>query len=136
MKRATTNKLRGRWRGISLVYVIVGSLVFLGIASFAVDLAKIYLVRMQLRVAVDAASLAGCSQFQNGPTAVRTAAKNIALQNMVDGHGLALLDTDIQFGTWNANGRAFNPLTGANEVNANALRITGVLNSTRSTGVS
>src|SRR4051812_27205976 len=125
-------RLRPR-HGTAMLYTVVAFVAIIAMASFAVDYAHVVLARFQLRTAIDAAGLAGASGLQVSPAEARLRAKTIAAANAVDGHALALLDSDIEIGTY--TGGTFTVLTGTNEAKGTAMRITGQLNAARNTSV-
>lgn len=125
----TTTRSR---RGVALVYLLIFFTVLLGIAAFAADYGLIRTTKVSLQTAVEAATLAAGSGLSVSPTEARNRAKSIATANMVNGAALNLLDTDIEFGSWNANTRQFTLLTGTSESSADAVRITGRLQGSRS----
>jgi hypothetical protein len=54
-------------KGVTLVYVALLLVVFLGIAAFAIDIGYHRVVRNQLQNAADAAALAACNRFYRDP---------------------------------------------------------------------
>lgn len=118
---------------LPLVTVTMTLLVVLGL--LAVDLGHVTVVKSELRAAVDATCRAGASGLAISPAEARARAKAVALSNTVDGVPLALQDSDIQLGTWDAAARQFNLLTGAAEANANAIRVNAQLTPERGNAV-
>ena len=96
-------------RGAVMVLIAVVLPVFCLMAAFAVDVAWMQLVRVELCTATDSAARAGAktlSMVQSIPLA-RAAAKDAAMQNLVAGQPLQISDADVQFGQ-----SAENPSTG------------------------
>lgn len=129
------NKRRLRHRGVSVLYILLLMPVLLGFVSLMVDYGLASAVKSQLEIAVDAAALAAANGMSVSPANARSVAKTVAAANTVDGKALALLDSDIEFGTWDTSAMTFTLLTGSNESSANAVRVTGRLNTSRGTGV-
>lgn len=128
-------KLKIRPRGMALIYVLVAMVALIAMASLAVDFGKLQIAKSELTTAVDSAGLAAASGLRISPYEARLRAKTFAAKNKVDGKSLTLLDSDIQMGKWDSSSRAFVVLTGANEANANAVRITGQLSAARNNAV-
>lgn len=111
-----------------LVLVAVCMPLFLIMAAFAIDLAWMQLVRVELRVATDAASRAAAKtlSLSQSEGAARAAARDAASRNPVAGAPLVLDDRQIEFGEasqQNPNARfAFVP----NGRRLNAARVTGL----------
>jgi hypothetical protein len=131
----TRTKPFPRRRGLALIYVTVAFTVLVGFVSFATDYARLRVIKAELSDAVDAATRAACSGLNVSPAQARALAKATALENRVDNQPLALLDADIELGSWNAVTRQFTPLPAASEALADAVRITGQLRKSRGTDV-
>jgi len=115
--------------------VIVVMPVIVGFVSLMVDYGLANMVKSQLEIAVDAAALAAADGMSVSPANARNLAETVAAANTVNLQPLTLLDSDIQFGTWDSTAKTFTLLTGAGESSANSVRITGQLSTARSTGV-
>lgn len=88
-------------RGAMLPLVAVGLVIFTVVMVFSVDVARMHLVRAELRLATDAAARAGAealSREQNSQAAVN-AAVLVAAENFVGGLPLDLDSTDITLGS-------------------------------------
>src|SRR4030066_827911 len=113
------NKIRNYWRnkkGITLVwgaFFLILCLMFLGLAA---DIAYMYVVKNQLQVAADAASLAGAAELDGTTSTIQTearaeavefASKNSAAGSMVvlasNGDNTLSNTNDITVGNWNPN---------------------------------
>ena len=109
-------------RGAALVYVVVGLAAFMALVSLGVDVAHVRLAKNQLQGAADAAARSAAAGLPNAST-VQNNAVNAGAANIVDGTAVVINPaTDVTFGTW-LNG-AFTVLSGAQQVNANAVQIT------------
>ncbi len=99
--RITKNRL-----GAMLPLVAVGLVIFTVVMVFSVDVARMHLVRAELRLATDAAARAGAealSREQNSRAAI-DAAVQIAAANFVGGRALDLETTDITLGSATSDG--------------------------------
>src|SRR5690606_20301189 len=99
----------------TLAAVIAIMILMLVMAMCAVDVGHIWMTKAELRAACDAAVFAGASGMSISPATARSRAKAAAMANPVNGAGLQLQDSDIEFGTWNPATRTFTKLTGADE---------------------
>lgn len=98
--------------------------VLLGIASLAVDAARVQVARTQLSHAAEAAARAGAAMLDSGGNAVRATARDIASLNLCDGKPVTLADGDIEPGIWDAERRQFTPLASNQQTSsANAVRV-------------
>src|SRR5215510_10137842 len=100
-RNADQPRLRPRWalrrRGAMLYLICLFVVIFLAMTALSVDVAYMHLSRTQLRAATDAAARAGAEALSRNQstTAARTAAKNLAAENLVAGAPLLLADSDI-----------------------------------------
>ena len=125
-----------RRRGSALVYVSATLVALTALASLAVDLGRVYLVRSELQLAADAAARYAAAGFADGVDVAENNAVNAADDNNADGTPVVLSrGEDIEFGTWNASTRQFTPLTGNARSGADAIRVTARRVSTRGTAV-
>lgn len=122
-------------RGVSLLYTAIIIIALFAIISLAVDYGTVQLAKSQLQSTTDAAALAAASGLPLSSTEARSRAKTIGSSNKINGSPLTLLDSDIEFGTWDRNSNTFTVLTGAQEGLANAVRINSQLTDARSTSV-
>src|SRR5438034_404933 len=112
-------------RGVSALYALVIMTALIGFCSLGADFGRVEVAKTELRSAADAAARYGAGAITQGVTAVKTRVAAAGLDNKVDGLPLTIDTTnDLEFGTWNAATRTFTVLTGSNEANANAIRVT------------
>jgi Flp pilus assembly protein TadG len=117
-----------RHKGAILVYVTVAIVAFAGLASLAVDLAHVRLVKVKLQFAADTAARNAISG-QAGGSATNNAIA-AAAQISVDGSPVVIQASDIVQGTW-ANGTFT-----ANASPANAVKVITSRKASRGNGVS
>lgn len=92
--------------GAMLPLVAVGLVIFTVVMVFSVDIARMHLVRAELRLATDAAARAGAealSREQNSSAAVNAAVR-IGGENFVGGRELSLSGADITLGSATPSG--------------------------------
>jgi len=89
--------------GAVLVYVSLSIIAFVAIASLAVDLAHMRLVKSQLQFAADSAARYGVTGLSTSTSATR--AISAAASITVDGSAVAVTNADVVIGTW--SGSAF-----------------------------
>ena len=119
-RRATVRR-----RGSALAYVSATLVALTALASLAVDLGRVYLVRSELQLAADAAARYAAAGFADGVDVAENNAVNAADDNTADGTPVVLdRGEDIEFGTWNASTRQFTPLVGPARSGADAIRVT------------
>lgn len=106
-------------KGVVIVYAAVMMIVIFGFAAFAIDVGHMALMKDELQTAADAAALAGAMQMKYGPTAVRTASKDIALRNFTGKNTVSLTDSDIQLGMYDITTGNFT----VNETSANSVKV-------------
>src|SRR5947199_273157 len=107
--------LKVRRKGMGLIWAMTIILVLCAIASLAVDLGRVQLVKSQLRGAADAAALAAGDVLVKDPNSARATAIQIAAANKADGSPVVLDATkDVEFGRWDAGSRQFSPVSNAN----------------------
>ena len=110
--------------------------VILGLVAFAVDIGYVKLARTQLQAAADAGARAGVLALEDGPSDAKLLAQNAAQENEVAGSSVVVLpQEDIQLGNWDTVTRVFTPLFGADESNADSVRITCRCVASRTTAV-
>lgn len=102
----------GRWRrrrGISTIYACCAMVGFVAMASLAVDIARVQLVKTELQACADAAARAGVSGIHAGNWAALAA--TTAQQNSADGAPVTLVtagaDADVAIGNWNRDTLTF-----------------------------
>jgi hypothetical protein len=107
-------------RGAVVVLAAFLMIVMLGMVAFSVDLGYIALTKSELQNAADAAAMAAASKLNSPQSEIKNEAKTYANLHHAAGQGVALADSDIEFGTWNLATNAFTPSSSV----GNALRIT------------
>ncbi len=80
-----------------LVLAALLMVVFLGLIAFAVDMGYIMLVRTQLQVAADSATMAAASQMGGEFPEVLTAARQYAGYHAAGGAAVELKSSDVEF---------------------------------------
>jgi hypothetical protein len=114
---------RPRRAGISLVWALCFILGLCAVASLAVDLGRVQIVKTQLRAAADAAALAAGRHALSDLSAARRAAVEVAKANKADGSDVVLDSAaDVEFVRWDADARTYKPATPT--LPANAVRVT------------
>lgn len=111
---------RHRRKGVVIVYAALMMVVVFGFAAFAIDIGHMALSHDQLQTAADAAALAGAMRMKDGPTTVRSAARDIASRNFLGKSPVSLPDSDIQLGVYDLGTHTFT----VNETAANAVKVT------------
>lgn len=123
-RNVLSNRFSRRHNGMALAYGIIILSALLIMASLVVDYGHVQLVKQQCRATADACATAAAGALPNGVVAAQNAALNIAAANLIDGKPATLdINTDLEFGTWNATTRTFTVLTGAARSGANAARV-------------
>src|SRR3954466_10051180 len=92
-------------KGIALPYALILLLGLTALASLAVDLGRVVLVKSQLRAAADAAALAGGQDLLSDLTVARAAAIATAKANTANGAGVVLNNSDVEFVHWDEKAR-------------------------------
>jgi hypothetical protein len=118
-----------------LVYTVVAMTALLGFCSLAVDFGRVELDKTCLLAASDAASRAACMNLAGGVTTAQNAAIQTAAQNSAEGNPVSITSSDIEFGTWDPTNNTFTVLSGANQANANAIRVTTGLTAARGNSI-
>lgn len=118
-------------RGATLVFVAVMISLLIGVAGFAIDFARMYTFKSQLKVLADAAALSATVDVvrdgTTGGAVNRALSRAIALreQNRVNGIDRAdITQTDFVPGTWNFNTQTFTPNPGRSWQGATAVQAT------------
>lgn len=125
--RAITRGLfsRRRSRGLVLIYVMLSMIIFMVIASMAVDMGHARLAKTQLQFATDAAARAAAPDLSKGQSTAQQTAVTICAANSVDGTPLVIdPNNDIVFGTWDPTTRTFTPQSSSSTGTANSMQIT------------
>ena len=125
-----------RQSGVILPLVALLMVVIFGFVAFAVDIGYVKLARTQLQAAADAGARAGVLALGGGPSDAKQLAQNAAQDNEVAGSAVVVLpQEDIELGRWDTVTRVFTPLSGADESNADSVRITCRCLASRTTAV-
>lgn len=111
-----------RRRGVAVFFVLICLVTLFSFTALTVDVGYMYNIRAELQNSADAIALASAAALNDGPEAARKRAYELAgMQN-----GLAkieLRDEDVVFGRWDKDTQVFTPLSGAEEDDANAVRV-------------
>ena len=125
-----------RRRGSTLIYTVVAMTALLGFCSLAVDFGRVELDKTSLQVAADAACRAACCKLSGGVTAAQNAAIHTAAQNSVEGNPVSHYQrATSSSGPGTPTNKTFTVLTGANQANANAIRVTTGLTAARGNAI-
>ena len=123
------NCVRGRRRGVTMVFVTLSAVAIFGFAALAVDLGVLTIDKNKAQRGVDAAALAGAQELTNTEKA-RSIAKQIASQNgtTVLDDGITFLDGDTKIRVAATNQRSlfFARLIGINIGTVGASAIAGI----------
>lgn len=119
------NKSGLRRPGVVIPMVMLVLMSLLVFTAMAVDLGHVYVVHGQMQHAVDATALAGATGLRDGETTASSLANEFAGLNEVDGEMLSSHELTVTVGNWEGTAKAFFPLTGAETVAPNAVRILG-----------
>ena len=129
MKREPLRKVSNRRRGATAVLVVVTLPVLIGMATLAVDVGYMHVVVAETQNAADAGALAGISVFTTSSGTAQERSE-LAAQRAREYVGRNVstppstgTETNVQFGTWDADTATFNALTGDALSGANAVRI-------------
>lgn len=127
---------RRQSRGLVLIYVMFSMIIFLVIASMAVDMGHARLAKTQLQFATDAAVRAAAADLSKGQSTAQQTAVTIGAANSVDGTPLVINpSTDIVIGTWDPNAGTFTPQSGATSGTGNAIRISASRTAAKGNGI-
>jgi Flp pilus assembly protein TadG len=111
--------------------------VLLGMVSFAIDCGMISLTRTELQSAADAGAMAGAAVLSHGPCETEDAAQCASQANRAAGRQVSVITAeDVQLGTWDKTTLTFTPLSGNDQSNANAVKVTCVVSNTRKNALS
>ena len=114
-------------RGIATVWGLASMGLLFALAALVVDGALLYTSQADLQNAADSSALAGASALTINPVLARQRAIEYAGMNVANGEPVVLTNSDIELGDWNNENRTFTLLTGADEVYADAVRVTAGL---------
>ena len=120
--RTATAKRR---TGAILPLAVILLVLLIGMVAFAVDLGYLSLARTQIQAAADAGALAGAIALgKDAPGDVRLLAQTAVQANKVAGSAGVIELEDVELGTWNSDTHQFTRLSGADESEANSVRVT------------
>src|SRR5688572_15958714 len=112
-----------RRRGVGLTYSIVILIALCAMASFAVDMGRVVVVKTQLRAAADAAALGAAQYLLYDLNAARAAAISTAKANTADGAPVILdPNLDVEFVKWDESTRTYQSASAT--LKANAVKVT------------
>ena len=115
----------------------VGMVAFAGFVSLGVDVAHVRLVKIQLQSAADASARYAAVGSQTSLAQAKNNAVAAAADNTADGTTVDVDPSrDVDFGTWDSSHKTFTVLTGAQQSNANAVRVWVRRTAARSNAVS
>jgi Flp pilus assembly protein TadG len=99
--RSRASRRRPR-RGATILLVTLTLTLLLAMAGLAVDFARMYVYKAQLKTLADAAALSMATDLKRGETefAALDRVSKIAASNRVDGSAVAITPVDIQAGRW------------------------------------
>lgn len=105
--------------GCSLIWTTLTLTTFVGMASFAVDVGRIQLVKTEMRRAADAAARAGADALDVSPAQAYTDAFNWSKRNFVGSTAMPDSGITVTVGYWNTSTRTFsNSAPSGSSVNA------------------
>ena len=111
-------------QGNVIVFVLLSLTILISFAAFAVDIGHLSVTKSEMQNAADAAALSSARGLLKSPGQARVAAMNAADLNTAAGEAITLIPgTDVELGTWDTETATFTVLTGTNEHNADAVRI-------------
>lgn len=116
-----SRKLR---RGAIAVFALIFMAVLLIFLAFSVDVGHISQAEAELQSTTDAAARSGARALYKSPSAARNAAIDMAARNTVSNDTIVLTAQDVEIGMWDDAAATFTVLTGANESQGNAVRVT------------
>jgi Flp pilus assembly protein TadG len=97
----------------------------IGLLAMSIDVGYVLAVRTQLQNAADSAALAACGVLGGEADNTVDVAKEFAGYHVAGGKSVALLNSDVQIGTWDERNRAFTPGNSGNAVRVTARRNDG-----------
>ena len=124
MEKMAQIKALNNQRGVAAIVVGVCLMMFLGFAALAVDLGYVMVTRNELQNVADAAALGATRQlgviyeglsygqmptYACDPAVLINVAREIAVKNGAGGKAVAINDSDVTIGRWNASTRVLTP---------------------------
>jgi len=119
--KAASRKHKPPRRAAVVVLFAMMLLVILAMVAFAVDIGHIMLVRTQLQVAADSASMAAASRLGKPYDEILASAKRLAEYHIAADSTVKLLPDDVEVGNWDSDRRVFTP---SRSKVGNAVRVT------------
>jgi len=107
----TKTTVKGRRRGIALIWVAITGIVFIGLIGLALDAGYGLLTGHQLQNAADAAALAGAMVVRENSAQAQQKAVEFGLANAAAGDPVQLSFDDIRTGRWQRPTGPFKPDT-------------------------
>jgi Putative Flp pilus-assembly TadE/G-like len=118
------SRLRSR-KGATLVLVAIMMTALIGFAGIAVDASRLYVMRVELQTAADAAAIAGTVEVRDKrPTNATTLALQYAANNVVERKAPTIAASDVEPGVWDYTTRTFSLLGSWTDPTLNAVRAT------------
>ena len=130
------SKFIRRTEGSVIAITALGLLVAVGFLALSIDLGHLYVVKNELQRAADAGALAGAKGLlaippgTTGPVEINpdcaralSYTQRVVDHNNTDGATLALLDSDVMFGTWDASAKSFDAIGCSNPNLVNAVKV-------------
>src|SRR5689334_19830166 len=111
-------------QGIALVYLMAAFMVIICFVCLAVDYGRALVARSELQAAADASARYALSGLSRGTDEAQNRAVDAANDNTADGTSVQIQMSDVEFGRWDKDAKAFTVLSGAARDSANAVRVT------------
>ncbi len=96
-----------RRKGAIVVLACIFMVAMLGMVAFSVDVGHVAKTKAELQRTCDAAALAAAKSLVDGNSAAQAAAENYLSLNKVAGRTLVPANMTVEYGSWNANSKAF-----------------------------
>ena len=121
---ALRNQPHRERRGVTLPFIVLLLATFIGMAAFAIDISRMYIIHGQLQTAAEAGALAATNRMLNGDARSATdSALAYVRRNPTDSGGPPdVAASDVVFGHWESG--AFTPTSGWSDPNSNAAQVT------------
>jgi len=96
-----------RRKGTIVVLACIFMVAMLGMVAFSVDVGYVAKTKAELQRACDSSALAAAKSLVDGNSAAQAAAENYLSLNKVAGRTLDPASMQVEYGSWNANSKAF-----------------------------
>lgn len=117
--------MNGRRKGATMVLVALLITVLVGMAGFAIDFSRMYVMKAQLQTTADASALAAIIEVRDKrPTNATTVALQYPPLNRVETQIADVPADNVEPGTWNFGTRSFQPLASWTDPAVTAVRVT------------